>query len=145
MGDNTTESYWLANWRTPRLNSWRGYAFELTCLLHERQLMRALGITALSSAASSWRSEESNPGAQVDLVLDRNDGIIDLCELKWSVAEYAITKAYDVNLRNKLQAFTVESAPRKAARLVLVTPYGLKPNAYSDGIQEVKALDALFA
>ena len=136
--------WWQQNMNAPRIASWRGYAFELACLLHERQVKNALGIAAISSDTCSWRSGVSDPGAQVDLVIDRADGIIDLCEMKWSAGQFAISKDYEARLRNKIAAFASETGARKALRTVLVTPFGVKRNAYWSSIQAEVTADDLF-
>lgn len=136
--------FWQTNYQAPRINVWRGHAFELVCLLHEHQIESALGIAAISSDVCSWRSQVSDPGAQVDLVIDRADGIVDLCEMKWSLGEYAITKSYDEQLRNKAVAFATETGTRKAPHLVLVTPHGVKRNMYSQAVQAEVVGDDLF-
>ena len=145
MDGNTSERFWQENYQSPRLNAWRGYAFELVCLIHVQQIRRALGISAISADVSSWRSAEADPGAQVDLVIDRADQIIDLCEMKWSSVEFVIDKAYDRKLRERREAFLQETKTRKGARLVLVTPYGVRRNAYSDTVQAEVTAEDLFA
>ena len=145
MDARPSEGFWQANLQSSRINSWRGYAFELVCLLHERQIRKALGIAVISSSTGSWRSGGREPGAQIDLVIDRADGIVDLCEMKWSAGEYAITKAYDRQLLNKRTAFAEETGTRKALHLVLISPYGAKPNAYRNDLQAEVTVDDLFA
>ena len=108
-------------------------------------MKRSLGIAAIASDVCSWASRQSDPAVQIDLVIDRADGIIDLCEMKWAGAEYAITKDYDAKLRHKATAFAAETGTRKAAHLVLVTPYGVKRNAYWGNIQAEVTADGLFA
>ena len=139
----TDERFWAVNCQSPRVNAWRGYAFELLCLLHVRQIRQSLGIEVISADVSSWRAS-GDVGAQVDLVIDRADGLINLCEIKWSRTEYAITKAYDAALRAKVQAFLDETHTRKAPQLTVITPYGLKSNAYSGNVQAQVTADALF-
>ena len=136
---------WEKAFRTSKANAWRGYAFELVCLLHERQLLHALGIASIETDLRSWRSERADPGAQIDLVIDRADGIVDLCEMKWASSEYAITKAYDKQLCSKLDAFSQESATTKALHLVMVTPFGVRRNEYYSRLQASITMEALFA
>lgn len=140
-----SDRFWQENYQSPRLNAWRGYAFELICLIHVRQIRHALGISAISADVSSWRSAEADSGAQIDLVIDRADRIIDLCEMKWSSAEFVIDKAYDRKLRERREAFLRETKSRKGARLVLVTPYGVRRNAYSGTVQAEVTAEDLFA
>jgi len=125
-----TENFWLNYSTTPAHSAWSGYAFELVCLLHVPQIKKSLGISGVLTETSSWRSKEASPGAQIDLVLDRNDRIINLCEIKFSSDEYTINKAYSMKLREKRTAFLAETGTRKAAHTTLVTTYGLKRNEY---------------
>ena len=130
---------------SPQVNAWRGYAFELVCLLHAEQVKAALGISVIASDICSWRSRRSSPAAQVDLVIDRADGTIDLCEMKWSEKEFSITKRYDAELRDKAVSFGSETATRKALHLVLVASSGMARNAYANDVQAVITADDLFA
>lgn len=139
----TDERFWSVNCQSPRVNAWRGYAFELLCLLHVRQIRRSLGIEVISADVSSWRAS-GDPGAQVDLVIDRADGLINLCEIKWSRTEYAISKAYDASMRSKIQVFLDETRTKKAPQLTVITPYGLRRNAYSGNVQAQVTAEALF-
>lgn len=144
MDGRLRKNYWQANYQNPRLNSWRGYAFELVCLLHEHQIAQALGIVSISSDVCSWRSVTYDPGAQIDLVIDRSDGIINLCEVKWCAGEFAIDKNYDLQLRNKIVAFANETGTRKALHLVLISPFGAKHNAHYGILQSEVLGDDLF-
>jgi hypothetical protein len=84
-------------------------------------------------------------GAQIDLLIDRNDNIINLCEMKYANKEFVITKSQDANLRNKRAAFIEESKTRKTVHITLVTTYGVKHNEYWNNIQSEVMLDDLFA
>ena len=137
-------AFWTNRHQSALTSSWKGYAFELVCLHHVQQVQQALGIAAIATDVSSWRSRESTPGAQIDLVIDRADGIVDLCEMKWSATEYTLTKQDNDNLQGKLQAFAAETKTRKALRTVLVTPYGIKNNAYANNIQATVTSKELF-
>ena len=94
--------------------------------------------------SSSWRSKNSEPGAQIDLVIDRRDHIINLCEMKYSDNEFIITKEYDKILRNKRSVFREETRTRKTIHTTLITTYGVKHNEYWGNIQSEVTLDALF-
>ena len=143
--DATDPHFWSNRHQSSQVNSWRGYAFELVCLLHSGQIKTALGIAVIASDMCSWRSKGHDPAAQIDLVIDRSDGIIDLCEMKWAGREYSITKSYSAKLRDKMDVFAAETNTRKALRLVLVTPFGLKANAYANDVQAAIAADDLFS
>jgi len=139
-----TEDFWLQYCATPAHSAWSGYAFELVCLLHMPQIKKGLGISGVLTEASSWRSKDASPGAQIDLVLDRSDKIIHLCEMKFASDEYAIDKAYSLKLREKRAAFLAETSTRKAAHTTLVTTFGLKRNEYSAEILFQMTMNDLF-
>jgi predicted AAA+ superfamily ATPase len=135
-------SFWSKYRESAGFRSWSGYAFEQVCFSHMPQIKQALGISGVISYSYSWRSVESAPGAQVDIVIDRNDGIVSLCEVKYSDSEYVISKETDADLRRKREVFKTETKTRKAVQLVMITMNGLKQNMYSDIIQaEVKAIN----
>ena len=140
--------WWSANRDGGAVRAWTGRAFELTCLWHVPQILRALGIWGVSVSARSWHSDPaSDPGAQIDLVLSRADGIVNLCEMKWvgSGAPYSIDKAYCEQLRRKVEIFARETGTRKALHTTLVTPGGLVRNAYAGAVQSVVTAEDLFA
>jgi len=125
------ENFWLHYSVTPAHSAWSGYAFELACLLHVPQIKKSLGISGVLTETSAWRSKDASQGAQIDLVIDRSDRIINLCEMKFSSNKYTIDRAYSLRLREKRDAFLAETGTRKAAHSTLVTTFGLKRNNYS--------------
>ena len=122
---------WLAQLDHPKWRAWSGYAFENVCLYHLDQVKKGLGIQGVYTEISSWRSSSDANGAQVDLVVDRRDRVIHLCEIKFSQSEYTITKAYAENLKNKVRSFREETKTKKSIFLTFITLYGLKQNEYS--------------
>ena len=144
MEEETDEHFWSSNVQSPRIHAWEGYAFETVCLRHLEQIRAALGIAGVSCSASAWKSRKADPGAQIDLVIDRADGVIDICEMKFTMEPFAVDKAYDANLRHKICAFSEETETRKTLQLVLINPYGMKRNMYSDVFQTVLDADGLF-
>jgi hypothetical protein len=115
------------------------------CQTHIPQIKRALGIGGVISYTSGWRSKDAEDGAQIDLLLERNDNVINLCEMKYSTNEFVITKNYDKNLRNKRGVFIDETDTKKAVHLTMITTYGTKHNAYfMSTIQNEVLLDDLF-
>ena len=98
---------------------------------HTAQICRKLSISGVPTYSAAWRSHGTeNTGAQIDLLIDRNDGIINLCEMKFTNAEFVIDKKTDENLRNKKYIFTAETKTRKAVHITMVTTYGVKRNEY---------------
>ena len=137
-------NFWQASHLLPELNAWRGFAFENVCFTHISMLKRALGIPAVDIEYSPWHSRISSPGAQIDLVIDRSDRVINLCEMKFSLDLFEVKRDYDMNLRHKVATFIEETHCRKSVHPVLVTTFGIKKNAYSDFFQNVITMDDLF-
>jgi hypothetical protein len=136
------EHYWTNFIDNARHRAWSGYAFEQVCMMHIKQIKNKLGISGILTHIASWKSQKSDPGAQVDLLIERNDNVINLCEMKYAQYEFVIDKKQDENLRNKKAAFMQETKTRKSVYLTMVTTYGVKRNEYSGLIQsEVKADD----
>jgi len=135
---------WLTFLDSPVYRAWSGYAFEQVCLYHLPQIKQALGISGVQTAVSSWRSMLKENGAQVDLVIDRRDQIINLCEMKFSINIFAVDKKYAEELRNKISVFKQETGTRKSVLLTIITTYGLKANSYSALVQNILTMDALF-
>ena len=142
--ESYSEDFWLRFCTTPAHAAWAGYAFEILCLQHVPQIRKALGISGVLTGVFAWKSKIHDPGAQIDLVLERGDQVINLCEMKYASSEYTIDKAYDQNLRNKRSAFLAETGTRKAAQTTMITTYGLRKNVYQAGIPFEVHLDDLF-
>jgi hypothetical protein len=122
---------WLTKRGSPAWRAWSGYAFESVCLKHVTELKRAIGVEAVETMETSWhRAGGDEPGAQIDLVIDRKDGCINLCEMKFSESEYAIDKGYARELANKVSAFSRATGTRKALFLTMVTVSGVRENAH---------------
>jgi len=138
------EHFWTNTANSPQHNAWAGYAFEILTLQHTSQIKRALGISGVQTAIFTWRSVQCEPAAQIDLVIDRKDGIINLCEIKFSQTQFAIDKGYEENLRNKIAAFINETKTRKAVHLLMITTFGLQKNKYFSIAQKEVVLDDLF-
>jgi len=136
--------FWTSNLESPSLSAWKGYAFEQVCLSHNEQIKQALGIASISTEISSWRSRQSSPGAQIDLLFDRKDGIINLCEMKYSKAEYALTKKAEAELRNKIAVFESETRTKNAVHLTMVTTYGIAKNSHSGIVHSEVILEDLY-
>lgn len=139
------EDNWLNGIDTPKYRAWSGYAFELICLTHIKEIKAALGISGVETNSSAWVGADEKSKAQIDLVIDRRDHAINLCEFKFSMQQFVIDKAYNEKLRAKMQTFRESSGTNKALFLTFISPYGLKQNKYSSSIvqQDVK-MDIFF-
>ena len=129
--------YWTHSLNTGTYRAWSGYAFEMLCLNHLEPIKRALGIAGIQCRACSWvsRGGEGKRGAQIDLLIDRADQTVNVCEMKFSRTAYTITKADDENLENKLQALLDETGTNKSLMLTMITSFGLAESKYNGHIQ----------
>jgi len=145
-GASHPADYWQRNENAPSINSWRGIAFEEVCLSHLPQLKHALGISGVGVEASPWtlRGTETQEGMQIDLVLKRNDRVVNLCEMKFSVSEYEVDKSYEMKLRNRLQFIQNMINRRDSVQMTLVTTFGLKQGIHSGIFQQTVTIDDLF-
>lgn len=142
---SATENFWINALDTPPYRIWSGYSFEMVCLLHSYQIKKKLGIHGIQSTEGSWRSKSAKSGAQIDLVIDRKDQTVNLCEMKFSINPFTIDKKYAETLRNKIGTFRSETKTRKAVLLTMITTYGLTQNEHSQGlIQNDLKMDCLF-
>lgn len=140
------ENFWSRTIDSPARRAWAGLTFEQLCKDHINQIKQKLGISGIVAETSSWftKPTEEYDGAQVDMLIDRRDRIINICEMKFSESEFAISKEYDKELRNKISVFKAATKTKKAVQLVLVTTYGVKQNMYSNLVQSQVDLDDLF-
>ena len=147
QNENNDEHFWSASIDSAMHRAWSGLAFERLCMAHTQQIKAALGIAGVLSNVYSWRKEadETSDGAQIDLLIDRNDQVINLCEMKYSLSEYAIDAEYEQKLRNKKSAFIDATNTRKAVHLTMVTTFGIKTNAHSGIVQNEITLEDLFS
>lgn len=144
---NTDGNFWKNTAGSVMQSAWRGVAFERVCLLHLWQLKDALRIGGVLTHVCSWRHEpdETCPkGAQIDLLIDRADGVIDVCEMKYAKDVFVPTEKTDSEMRRRLSVFADVTGTRKAVNAILVTPYGMSRNRYSGRFTNVVTFDDLF-
>jgi AAA+ ATPase superfamily predicted ATPase len=112
--------------------AWSGYAFENICMMHIHQIKKALGISGVYTTAHSWvfKGNDSLPGAQVDMVIDRADQTINLCEAKFTKDHFAITKNYAAQLKMKKTIFRQSTQTKKAVFTTLLTTFPALKNQY---------------
>lgn len=142
------EHFWSNSIDHPMRRAWTGLVFEQLCKDHIFQIKQKLGISGVLTEESVWftfgNKELGISGAQIDLLIDRRDQVINLCEMKFSINEYVIDKAYDMVLRNKLETFRKETNSKKTLQLTMITTYGVKENKYSSMAGSQVVLDDLF-
>ena len=135
---------WMKMRETQVFRTWRGYAFEQVCMSHIGQIKSALGIAGVITHVESWRSGHSDPGVQIDLLINRNDQVISLCEIKFSDTEFSINKKHANDFRAKRNAFIEETGTRKAVHIALITPIGVRRNSYYDTVHSIVTAEDLF-
>ena len=145
--NSNDEHFWSKSIGTGEYNSWCGLAFERLCLLHSRQIKTKLGISGIISSEYAWWTDQKDGkrGAQIDLLIDRNDGVINLCEMKYTKVPFQIDASYEANLLNKRARFIEATQTRKAVHITMVSSQGLERNAYADEIQSEVSGGDLFA
>ncbi len=136
--------FWENHLNTPVINTWLGLSFEKVCLLHTKQIKEALKVDGISTQQYSWRSKNSDPAVQIDLIIDRADGMINLCEIKYSGADYTLTESEYKKIETRAAAFANETGTRKGIFKTLITASPIKKNQYSESIPIKLTADCLF-
>ncbi len=143
------EDYWIKKRASRNWESWAGYAFENICFKHLTRIKSALGVGGVSTTASKWSYSPSKGskdiGAQIDMIIDRADNCINLCEMKYWDAEFVIDKDYAKKLQNKKSVFKEKTCTRKTLFTTMITTYGVKENERSlSTIDSQITMEALF-
>ena len=144
------EHYW--SHRQMDISSWEGYAFEQVCLHHIPQIKKKLGINGILTNVCTWSMRggtndhgEKQPGAQIDLIIDRSDKTINLCEMKFVSHTYVITPEYSEWMIRRRELFKQNTGTKKTLHLTMVTSFGIEHNAAWQNIQSEVLMDDLFA
>jgi len=138
--DLLVKNYWHTKINTPEWYSWAGYTFENICYKHFSDIMHVLELDNIACEIGVCRfvaNKSSDNGAQIDLLIDRSDGIIMVGEIKFTKEPFMIDKEYAIKLKNKLEIFMRNFKTRKKIQLLLITSCGLKANMWSDDLVDV--------
>ena len=139
------DDFWINGIDTPEIRAWSGYAFEQVCLLHLPLIKKALGISSVQTQTTAWVGSDGTDKTQIDLVIDRRDQVINLCEIKFSIKPFTIEKEYADNLRKKMGIFKDATKTQKALWLTFITTNGLTQNTYAQSlVHQSVTMDALF-
>lgn len=140
------EHFWRHAIDNPSRRAWVGFTFESLCKDHIKQIKQKLGISGVLSEESAWlvHGDNEQDGAQIDLLIDRRDRVVNICEMKFSIDEFTIDKEYEANLRRKIEVFKNASKTRKNIQLTMITSFGIHRNMYSNLVQSEVVLDDLF-
>mgnify|MGYP000313295223 FL=1 len=145
QGKDTKDAHrWTHLSSTSQVMSWQGFSFELLCLLHLDEIKKSLGIDRILNDASAWRSKQTEQNTQIDLVIERADRNINLCEMKFVNHPYSITPDYAAWLIKRRELFKQATGTKKTLHLSMITSYGVEHNAGWQNIQNEVVLDDLF-
>ena len=144
LNDRTklNEKYWSQNVTSQSLSSWRGYAFENVCFNHIEQIKFALGISSVITQSSAFYNKDD--GYQIDLLISRNDNVINMCELKFYSTKYKVNKDYYLKIMERTNLLIEKISKKKVVQNTLITTYGLDSNEYSNVFNNVITADELF-
>ncbi|MCL2051966.1 MAG: ATP-binding protein [Lachnospiraceae bacterium] len=144
-GNSKDEYFWTNYLEDGGYRAWSGFAFELLCRIHIKQLKAKLGILGVSTDVTSWHSRGSAANAQIDLLINRRDGVINLCEMKYTKHPYLMTEKDALELERKKAVFLQETGAKSAIHITMVTTWGLMSDKGYSGIAQSKIeLDDLF-
>lgn len=138
---------WQTLSQTQAYKSWSGYAYENICLKHLPQIKQALGISRVYTLASTFyqAGTDDSAGAQIDLVLDRNDHVINLFEVKFYSDSFVFNKLQADQLRRKTSVFRQVTKTRKQIFWVLLTTFEVNKNKHLTGaVSDVLTMEVLF-
>lgn len=138
------EHFWTRNINTPEINIWYGLAFERVCKAHIEKIKTALGIASVSTEYYSWRSNLIEKGAQIDIIIDRADNTINLCEVKYSENLYSLDKEEYMKIQNRISVFKEATNTRSKIIPTMITTFGMKEGTYSDQIIAKIDMEDLF-
>lgn len=144
--DSLNPNFWMLSQTSQAVRSWRGFAFEEVCLAHIRQVKVALGIAGVSSVQSSWavKGDDEKDGTQIDLLINRKDNVVNMCEMKFYGEEFKVTKEYERKLVHRQTLLSEMISRRTVIHPVLITTYGLTYNEYSGSFLHTVVMDDLF-
>ncbi|MCQ2265007.1 MAG: ATP-binding protein [Bacteroidales bacterium] len=135
------------NFTSDIMKSWRGVAFEQVCWKHILQIKRALEIGGVRTSISAWNiaGSETKTGAQVDMLIIRDDNIVNLCEMKFYSSIYSIDKGEEAKMLNRVEKLKETLSPKHRVHLTLITTYGLAIGKHSGKVQRIITCDDLFS
>jgi AAA+ ATPase superfamily predicted ATPase len=135
-----SEDFWIKEFRSPMVNTFRGYAFERVCLLHTNKIKELLKISAMNTREYYFRNE----GCQIDLIIDRPDKCINICEIKYSDGDYELSKDEFQKIENRVDNFKKENVSKRSYLRTLITNMGFKNSDLNNRIDNKIVLEDIF-
>lgn len=140
--------YWSKQSKTQAAISWKGNTFEIVCLKHITEIIKILDLGDYVTWVGGWRyvpsasnnTSNNEKGAQIDLLIERSDNAITLCEIKFYSDQFSISKDYAKKLKDKIQVFRERTKTKKQIFLCLITSHGMKPNKYSNDLVDAHVM-----
>ena len=143
------EQWWSKNSSSSAVSSWMGTSFEMVCLKHNQNIKDALGLQVISTETTTWHcnpnEQENTPGAQIDMIIERADRIIHLCEIKFSIDKYNISKDYENRLRERASLFRYLTKNKKSLVHTFITTYGIANGKNKSIVHSEVTMDDLFS
>mgnify|MGYP002619878105 CR=1 FL=1 len=141
-----TSEFWRHKMFRPEVIAWQGLTFELICLMHVRQIKQSLGISGILTTEYTWRSKNNGDEGkcQIDLIIERADRCVNLCEIKFTTEPFVITKEYEMKLRNRMSIFRNSTKSKKTLLTTFITTYGVSKGIHSGVVQSEVVLDDLY-
>lgn len=144
--DSLDDSWFSHNLNSRSVTSWMGLTFELICMQHHNQIKKALGISGVATSVYTWKCDASDEhkGAQIDMLIERSDRMIHLCEMKYSQSSYNIEKEYAIKLRERMGIFNQVTKNKKGLLNTFVTTFGLGEGKHTSLVHSEVTMDELF-
>lgn len=140
-----SDKFWQQNSTSASISSWRGFAFENVCFNHVDQIKYALGIPAVITETSAWsKKEDDSEGIQIDLLITRNDNVINMCEIKYYSGPYKVDKDYYAKILRRQSVLSEKVSAKVSIHSTLITTFGLVNNEYSGAFVNAITMDDLF-
>ena len=146
-GAGRTPDFWTASQTSQSVRSWCGFAYERVAMLHVEEIKRALGISGVVTRIYGWNYEaesEDDEGGQIDLVIERDDRVTNLCEVKYRKGVFTIDDDYALKLQTRRERYIEETGTHDAVHLTMITANGIARNAHRNDVQSEVTLDDLF-
>lgn len=144
-GQKNGEKFWQQNATSASISSWRGFAFENVCFNHIEQIKFALGIPAVITETSAWsKKEDDTDGVQIDLLINRNDNVINMCEIKYYSGPFKVDKEYYAKILGRQTILSEKVSSKTSIHSTLITTFGLTDNEYSSAFVNTVTLEDLF-
>ena len=141
---DASEDFWTSHLASQEVVAWKGFAFENVCLNHIPQIKHALNVGGVGSKESSWYFENENGHGQVDLVIQRNDNVVNLCEIKFYQDDFVVDLDCFKKISSRIEAIRPYISKKASIHSTLITTYGIHKNEYSSVFQNVVVLDDFF-